>query len=92
MSSQSSPNIPPATLTERDAARYIGLSRAYLRQSRMRLPRRGIDAPPYLRVGRAIRYLRGDLDRWLEAHRVVSATPASPHISENRGPAGRLRD
>lgn len=71
MSSQPSPHIPLATLTEADAARYIGLSRAYLRQSRMRVPRRGIDGPPYIRVGRAIRYLRADLDRWLAAHRVV---------------------
>jgi hypothetical protein len=37
----------------------------------MRVPRRGIDGPPYIRVGRAIRYLRADLDRWLAAHRVV---------------------
>lgn len=34
-----------ATMSEAEAARYPGLSRAYLRQSRMRRPKRMIDAP-----------------------------------------------
>ncbi len=60
-----------ATMSEAEAARYLGLSRAYLRQSRMRRPKRMIDAPSYIRAGRAIRYLRADLDHWLSIHRVV---------------------
>ena len=63
-----SPNTPvtPRALTEADAASYIGLSRSYLRASRLG---RG-DGPPYVRAGRAVRYLLDDVDRWLEARRV----------------------
>ena len=59
-------NISPRTLTDRDAARYLGISESWLRQSRMN---GNPDAPPFVRLGRAVRYLRDDLDRWLEARR-----------------------
>jgi predicted DNA-binding transcriptional regulator AlpA len=63
-----SPTQAPAqTLTEREASPYIGLSRAWLRQSRMH--GRG---PAYIRIGRSVRYLVRDLDAFLEAHRVVT--------------------
>ena len=54
-------------LTEQDAAQYICMSRSFLRQSRMdgrrdtRTP-----APPFIKIGRAVRYLREDLDQWLD--------------------------
>src|SRR5919109_4221017 len=56
--------------TEREAAQYIGMSRSFLRQSRQD----GIRAnrtpgPPFVKVGRAIRYLVMDLDQWLLQHR-----------------------
>lgn len=57
---------PPAhVLREADAATYLGMSRAWLRQGRMRM--RG---PAYVRSGRSIRYLTRDLDAWLAQHRV----------------------
>jgi len=59
------------TVREPDAARYIGLSRAYLRQARGK--GRG---PAYLRLGRAIRYTIPDLDQYLAAHRVVTRETA----------------
>ena len=61
-----------AALTEKEAATYIGFSRSYLRQSRSHGKRKGrTDAPPYIRVGgRTIRYLRTDLDEWLQERRV----------------------
>jgi len=66
-------NTPPApaTLNEQDAARYIGLSVPFLRQSRCNgnLPGR-TTAPPFLKIGRAVRYLKADLDSWLEENRV----------------------
>lgn len=54
-------------LTEHEAARYIGMSRSFLAQSRMdgyretRTP-----APPFIKIGRSVRYLKDDLDIWLD--------------------------
>lgn len=53
------------SLTEDDAARYIGMSRSYLRQARLR--RRG---PAFIRIGRAVRYRVADLDAFMTACRV----------------------
>lgn len=54
--------------TEIEASRYIGMSRSFLRQSRMHGQREGkIPPPKFLKAGkRKIIYLREDLDRWLE--------------------------
>jgi hypothetical protein len=60
------PDITPRALAEADSARYVGLSRAYLKAAR----HGRCDGPPYVRAGRAVRYLIADLDRWLEARRV----------------------
>lgn len=54
------------TLTDAEASRYIGMSTSWLRQSRMR---GDPQAPPYVKIGRSVRYLRDDLDGWLEQHR-----------------------
>ena len=67
------------TLTEKDAARYIGMSRSWLAQSRMNDT---AGAPPFLKIGRAVRYLRDDLDTWLEHRRrpsPINAQPRSAH-------------
>lgn len=64
-------NITPQTLKEQDAATYIGYSVAFLRQSRSEGHRNGrTPAPPFIKVGRSVRYLRKDLDAWLEENRV----------------------
>ena len=63
-------------LNETDAARYVGMSLAYLRMARLtgdlknRTP-----GPEFLKIGRTVRYLLDDLDLWLEKHRagVVAA-------------------
>ncbi len=52
-------------LREPDAAAYVGLSRAYLRQARMY--GRG---PAFVRIGRAVVYRRDDLEAFLSQHRV----------------------
>ncbi len=68
-------------LTEREAARYLGLSRSFLAQSRMDGNREGhTPGPPYVRLGRAIRYALQDLDRWIAIHREV---PTSSGQSDN---------
>ena len=45
------------------AAHYIGMSESWLRQSRMR---GNPEAPPYIKIGKAVRYLKADLDAWLQ--------------------------
>jgi hypothetical protein len=60
-------NRPP--LNERDAAEYIGTSTSYLRHSRVRGSTKCTDAPPFVRIGKAIRYLPEDLDSWLADRR-----------------------
>ena len=60
--------IKSRALTEKEASQYICMSRSFLRQARMdgncenRTP-----APPFIKIGRAVRYLREDLDAWLES-------------------------
>jgi predicted DNA-binding transcriptional regulator AlpA len=57
------PKLLPQTLTVPEAARYIGMSTAYLKRARQL--RRG---PAYLRYGRTIRYRLRDLDEWVDRH------------------------
>jgi predicted DNA-binding transcriptional regulator AlpA len=53
-------------ITEADTAIYIGMSRPWLRLQRMKGT-----GPPYIRIGRTIRYDIRDLDDWLAQHRIV---------------------
>lgn len=59
-------------LRSQEAAFYIGMSESFLRQSRIYgdLPGR-TPGPPYLKVGRSVRYLVADLEMWLAEHRAV---------------------
>ena len=57
-------------LSEKQAAPYIGMSRSFLRQSRMNGRRQNRTAgPPFLKIGRKVLYLAEDLDAWLLEHR-----------------------
>jgi len=57
-------------LTEKQAAPYIGMSRSFLRQSRMNGRRQNrTSGPPFLKIGRKVLYLAEDLDAWLLEHR-----------------------
>ena len=59
--------IQPKALTEIEASQYIGMSRSFLAQSRMDGNRDNrTPAPPFIKIGRSVRYLREDLDRWLD--------------------------
>lgn len=54
-------------LTEEETSAYIGMSRSFLRQSRMdghRVNR--TPAPPFIKIGRSVRYLLEDLNNWLD--------------------------
>lgn len=65
-------------LTEKEAAIYIGMSRSYLRQGRMHKTRlEPTLCPPYIRLGRTIRYVQQDLDQWILRHRVANSIEPS---------------
>lgn len=55
---------------EAEAANYICMSRSFLSQDRAHgaLANR-TPGPKYIKIGRAVRYLKDDLDLWLDQHR-----------------------
>jgi predicted DNA-binding transcriptional regulator AlpA len=54
-------------LRDPEAAHYIGMSESFLRQSRMDGIRENrTPGPPFVKIGRAVRYLVEDLDDWLK--------------------------
>jgi hypothetical protein len=57
------------TVNERGAAEFLNLSVSYLRQSRAAKAR--TEGPPFLKMGRSVRYDLDDLRQWRDAHRVV---------------------
>lgn len=57
----------PRALSELEAAQYIGMSRSFLAQSRMEGHRHNrTNAPRFIKIGRSVRYLREELDVWLD--------------------------
>lgn len=59
--------IDKRAYNEQETAAYIGMSRSYLRQARMEGQRLNRTvAPPFIKIGRAVRYLKEDLDQWLD--------------------------
>ena len=55
-------------LSEIETAEYIGMSRSFLRQSRMEGNRTNrTPAPPFVKIGRSVRYIKDDLDNWLNS-------------------------
>lgn len=67
--------IAPRALRENEAAQYLGFSSSYLRNTRvadMRARREGkaTKGPRWVTIDTAVRYLREDLDDWLNQHRI----------------------
>jgi predicted DNA-binding transcriptional regulator AlpA len=56
-------------LTARDAANLLRLSSSWLAKSRMRG-----DGPPYIKLGRSIRYSETALLLWMRAHQRLSTS------------------
>lgn len=55
---------------EVEAANYICMSRSFLSQDRVNgTLKNRTPGPKFIKIGRAIRYLKDDLDLWLEQHR-----------------------
>ena len=56
--------------TTAEAARYIAMSESFLRQARLDGDRESrTPGLPFVKIGRAVRYLKQDLDTWLELHK-----------------------
>ena len=72
---QSKKECDKRAFTEPEASRYVGMSRSFLRQARMNGDLSGrTPGPPWIRIGsRAIRYLKEDLDAWLEQFKPTAA-------------------
>jgi predicted DNA-binding transcriptional regulator AlpA len=63
------PNGPERLLTARDAADLLRLSPSWLAKSRMRG-----DGPPYVKLGRSVRYGEGALHQWMKSHLRLSTS------------------
>jgi predicted DNA-binding transcriptional regulator AlpA len=66
---QKSASALPVVLTAKEAAHRLKLSASWLAKARMRG-----DGPPYIRVGRAIRYTEGALLQWMKSHTRTSTS------------------
>lgn len=72
--------IVKRVLSEIETSEYIGMSRSFLRQARMEGNRDNrTPAPPFIKIGRSVRYLKEDLDKWLDSFFKQS------HLSQERG-------
>jgi predicted DNA-binding transcriptional regulator AlpA len=61
-------DVEKRAYTEIEASTYINMSRSFLRQARMEGNRdRRTPAPKFIKIGRAVRYLKEDLDTWLDS-------------------------
>ena len=60
------------TVSDVEAAEFIGMSPSFLRQARCNGKREGRTAgPPFIKIGRSVRYLIADLELWLLEHRQI---------------------
>lgn len=82
--SKKSQSLPePILLTDKQTAVYLCISEATLRRSRMQGARADHISIPFIRIGRAIRYAKADLDAWLASCRVGSPTPVASAAPES---------
>lgn len=56
-------------ITEREAAKALGVAHGTLKAARLhRLESNPLRDLPYVRIGRAVRYQRADIVKWIEAN------------------------
>jgi predicted DNA-binding transcriptional regulator AlpA len=55
--------------TPQEAAEFFGCSTSFLAKARMRG-----DGPPFIKIGRAIRYSEAALLQWMKAHQHLSTS------------------
>jgi predicted DNA-binding transcriptional regulator AlpA len=56
-------------LTPKEAAIFLRVSTSWLAKARMRG-----DGPPYLKIGRSVRYAESALVRWMKVHQRLSTS------------------
>jgi len=56
-------------MTEKEAAEYLSISVSYIRKTRSCPQFRGKSVPPWIRIGAAVRYDVGELDKWIAANK-----------------------
>ena len=56
-------------LTPKEAAQQLKVSESWLAKARMRG-----DGPPFIKIGRAIRYSKAALVQWMKAHQHLPAS------------------
>ena len=61
------PNGGERLLTERDTANLLRLSSSWLAKARVKG-----DGPPYVKLGRSVRYLESALVEWMKSHQRLS--------------------
>ena len=66
------PIVDAEDLNTKQAAHFCGMSEEYLEIARHRADGSG---PEYIKLPRAVRYRRADLDRWMESHRKGGSEP-----------------
>lgn len=70
MESQQATPLKRRLLTDPEAATYLGVSISFLRQGRMEGRRANRSpGPPFIKMGKSVRYDIQDLDGWLSANR-----------------------
>jgi predicted DNA-binding transcriptional regulator AlpA len=61
-------------IKEAEAANYLGLSVSTLRQGRMNGVRSNrVPCPPFIKLGKAVRYCLVDLETWIASQRITPA-------------------
>jgi predicted DNA-binding transcriptional regulator AlpA len=63
------PNRGDRMLTPKEAANFLRVSLSWLAKARMRG-----DGPPYVKIGRAIRYPEGALHQWMKSRMHLSTS------------------
>lgn len=68
-----------------DAAVYLQVSRKFLETARCQG-----DGPPFIKIGRAVRYRRGDLDEFMRSHQRTK-TEKTRAINETTTRSGQMK-
>ena len=69
-------SVEKRLFTEQEASTYINMSRSFLRQARMEGSRTNRTvAPPFIKIGRAVRYPKDLLDQWIDNQQKLDQLP-----------------
>lgn len=71
-------------LTPAEAASWLGMSKSWLAKSRL-----NGEGPPYLKIGRAVRYRHDDLELWLSERHRRSTSAQEPSQKARKSASGK---